>query len=49
LLVSKEKSGDNALKKRSNYMNVILGSLIVIIPVMILGLVAAWRERRYNE
>jgi hypothetical protein len=30
-------------------MNVILGSLIVIIPVMILGLVAAWRERQYNE
>jgi len=30
-------------------MNVILGSLIVIIPVMILGLVAAWRERQYND
>jgi hypothetical protein len=30
-------------------MNVILGSLIVIIPVMVLGLVAAWRERQYNE
>jgi len=30
-------------------MNVILGSLIVIIPVMIMGLIAAWRERQYNE
>jgi len=30
-------------------MYVILGSLIVIIPVMIIGFVAAWRERNYNE
>jgi len=30
-------------------MYVILGSLIVIIPVMIIGLVSAWRERHYKE
>jgi len=30
-------------------MYVIFGSLIVIIPVMIIGFVAAWRERHYNE
>jgi hypothetical protein len=30
-------------------MYVILGSLIVIVPVMIIGFVAAWREHHYNE
>jgi hypothetical protein len=30
-------------------MYVILASLIVIIPVMIMGLVAVWRERQYKK
>jgi len=30
-------------------MYVLLGSLIVIVPVMIMGFVAAWRERHYKE
>jgi len=29
-------------------MYVIFGSLIVIIPVMIIGFVAAWREHHYK-
>jgi hypothetical protein len=27
----------------------LLGALMVGIPVMIIGFVAAWRERHYNE
>jgi hypothetical protein len=30
-------------------MYVILGSLIVIVPVMIMGLVAVWRERHQEK
>ena len=30
-------------------MYVILGSLIVIVPVIIIGFIAAWRERQNNK
>jgi hypothetical protein len=30
-------------------MYLILGSLIVIVPVMIIGLIAAWRENQYRK
>jgi hypothetical protein len=30
-------------------MVVLLGSLIVIVPLAIMGLVALWRERHYTE
>jgi len=30
-------------------MYVIFGSLIVIVPIMIIGLVAAWREYQYKK
>jgi hypothetical protein len=30
-------------------MVVLLGSLIVIVPIIVMGLVALWREHRYKE